>query len=391
MSRLRAGRAALLQNRRRLPNQFIPSTLAVGAQFHAVWDRTGSAFGTIHTDIIEKFAAAGIRYCRIDVSWAGFEPTQGSFVGRPATNGKLEDTLSALQARGMKALITLNEAPLWSHPSYTESTKCLPDDPNFYTGIGKWFTEYLAPWNSALLGVELFNEANLVGSGGFDRGVSTPRPAHYADCLIAYYNAAKASTNPSLPVVYGAPESISVDPSITSDIDAGAKTNYIGLTYDHLNANRGGVRPWDVMAVHVYPAANRYAVTPDYVSFFSHMPALFNRMQAEGDNSPVYITESGHSAFENVTGETQPWNTGVTEQQQADFTIEDIQSVRRDWPRIKLFIVYNDWEKGDPATTTPEGNLNLQNTRNQYGFGILEYADRGTTKPIYSAMKTELL
>ena len=359
----------------------MPAGHTVGAQFHAVWDRTGPTYGAVHDDVLDKLAAAGVQAVRIDVAAQAFNPSPGTYVARPY-GGKMEDTLTALRSRDMKALIVLNETPVFAHPAFT-GTKALPDSPSYYTGIGKWFTEYLAPWNDALLGVEVFNEANLAGPGGFDQAVTTPRPEHYADCLRAYYDAAKSSSNPQLPVVFGAPESISVDP--TKDAST-PKTNFIGLAYARVRATTPGRFPWDVMAVHVYPAAARYSATDDWVAFYRHLAALRARQRAEGDTTPWYITESGHSAHENV-GTPQAYETAVTEAQQGTYIVEDLDGVARDYPEVRLHITYNAWEKGDPATSTAAAGLTLQATRHQYGFGVLRFADRGTGKPVYAAIQ----
>lgn len=372
---------------------FLPSSLAVGPHMHLVWDRTGSTFGAVHTDLIQKLCTTmGATLARTDVSWHAYEPTRGAFAQRPYA-GKLEDSLTAIRASGAptRMVVVLNESPEWA-ATYT-GTKTLPDDPATYAGIGRWFHEHLAPWNDVMAGVEVFNEANLAGSGGFDQGVTTPRPEHYLRCLMAYYDAAKASTNPGLPVIFGAPESIAVDP--TKD-PSNAKTNFIGLVYQALRAMKDagtvpeGYFPWDVMAVHVYPNAARFTAADDYVAHYRHLAALEARMKAEGDPAPVFITETGHSAHENV-GTPPSWQTGLTEQQQADYTVEDINGVAASYPRVKGLIVYNDWAKGDPATTTAAPGLTLQATRHQYGFGTLQHSPvRGTGKPLYSALRTKL-
>jgi hypothetical protein len=87
-----------------------------------------------------------------------------------------------------------------------------------------------------------------------------------------------------------------------------------------------------------------------------------------------WVTEFGWSSHRN-TGREQPWNMGVTEQQQARFTIEALRTLRREHPYVTKAFVYNEREK-------QTGDVH------QNGYGIMH--TNLTPKPVYSALRRYL-
>lgn len=348
--------------------EFLPAV-----QFHAVWDRLGSTFGNTHRELLTKLKDAGVKAVRIDTSWRAWEPTKGTLAN--AHNGKVAATLNWLQQNGMKAIITLNESPEWANS--LKELRRLPDDPAFCEYIGRELTAFLSAWGSTVLGVEFWNEPNLTD---FDKG--GPRPEHYVDCLVAFYKSAKAGRGKGVPIIFGATEAISVAP--LTETPNSPRNHFISLAYNRMNSAHNRLRPYDVMAVHCYPGAEDASVASTGKHFWRlrHLDYLFARMDAEGDKSPVYITEAGYSAHSNSTiGTTaQPtWQVGVTEDEQAKLSKSMLDYVKKNYPRVKLLSFYNDWEKG------PVSIANYA-ARHQNGFGWYRYLDR-SPKPVASIYK----
>lgn len=349
----------------------LPKPLQVGVQFHAVWERTGATFGDVHRDLLTKLKAAGVTTVRIDTSWRAWEPTRGTFPAR-IYNGKLDDTLDWLKANEMRALVTVNEAPTWAAGGVLRR---LPDDPTVCEGIGRASTAHLSQWGATVAGVEFWNEPNLKDFD--DLG---PRPRHYADCLTAFHRGAKSGAGRTVPVVFGATEAICVAPVGTKPVKG--REHFINYVYEKV---AGGARPWDVMAVHCYPG-DEAVTTPSNGSQPwrpTHLEHLFAVMDANGDTSDVFLTEFGWSSHANTAiGTTaQPaWQTGVTEARQAELTAAMFAFLVAEHPRVKLAVLYNDWEKGDP------GKAITYAARHQYGFGATRSADR-SPKPVLNALK----
>jgi hypothetical protein len=185
-------------------------------------------------------------------------------------------------------------------------------------------------------------------------------------------------------VVFGAPSLIAV---VSGGND---RHDFIGKSYDRMNA-LGGIRPYDHMAVHCYPGVDGPAVASSGTQNWrlDHMRYLLARMDTEGDARTVYITEGGYSSHSNADIPGQPpqpsWEAGVTEALQGSYTAGMASRIKQDWPtRVEALVVYNDWEKGDVASATTTSD------RHQFGFGILRYADRSTTKPVYTDLASLL-
>ena len=251
----------------------------VGAHVHAVWDRMGSAFGATHVDILTKLRDGGMKVARLDAWWEAFEPTKGTFRTR-VYNGKLDDTIAWCRDHDVQVILCVTRSPAWAVPGKTVPR--LPDNPVDCFAIGAFLGRYYAEYGNVT--IEFWNEPDLTS---FDAG--GPRPAHYVACLQQFHAGVKSLSQ--VPVCFAGPSQIAVVAGVTT------KANFIGMAYDEMN-RLGGIRPYDMMGVHVYPCGEG----PDAVSSgnspwrLDHLRYLFARMDAEGDTRPVAITEGGYSA-----------------------------------------------------------------------------------------------
>jgi hypothetical protein len=339
----------------------LPRMLA-GVQVHAVWDRYGPTFGNVHREVLGTMKSAGAGVIRVDVWWEAFEPQRGAWNDNPY-GGKLAATLSWCRDNGIRVMVTPTRSPQWAVPG--RSTPRLPDNAADCRGFGQRLAKWLARWGDTVYGVEFWNEPDLTS---FEAG--GPRPAYYVTCLREFYNGVKTS-NPGLRVIYSGPSLVAVTAG------GSARTNFIGQSYDHVRAT-GGRRPWDVMAAHVYPGSDAPTATSTGTQQWrlDHVRYLLNRMDAEGDRSPLAITEMGWSAHSNagIVGQPAqpPWETGVSSAQQAAFTSQALKWLAATG-RVDCAIVYNEWAKGTSATAGTTSD------RHQYGFGVLDFYRRPTS------------
>lgn len=90
------------------------TTPIVGVQFHGIWSDRPPA---VRQRILSQLAAAGVKYVRLDISWARLQP-RGPFTldlqyGVPETDRRIRE----IADHGMRTLLMLHWAPAWSSGS----------------------------------------------------------------------------------------------------------------------------------------------------------------------------------------------------------------------------------------------------------------------------------
>ena len=91
---------------------------------------------------------------------------------------------------------------------------------------------------------------------------------------------------------------------------------------------------FDAMATHPYvgPANASPTAGGDKDPWdFEHLDAVHKLMISKGDDKPIWATEFGWSSHPN-TGNEASWNLGVTEAQQADYTVSALQLLEDQFP-----------------------------------------------------------
>lgn len=376
-------------------------TLLAGPHHHAAWTSPinyGTSFNSngLAATVLDQDYALGATAIRVDTAWRSdtYEPTQGDY-NLTMTSGerdKIRGTIERNKTNGVRTVVCLNESPTFYNGG---NTKTLPSSASACFGIGAAWGTIAAnyAWTDSII-MEFWNEPNLA-----DFDSLGPRPSHYYDCLVQFYNGVK-STNPDLLVSNGGPESIAVVSGGT------AKTDFIGQMYDrHVALGRGSNFPWDLMAVHAYPVTDGPTLNSNGTQNwrFRHLDFLIAEMELRGDPSPIIMTENGYGYHENtdLDGDgVQPWEAGVTpESNVGTLTVALIsEAVTRYAGRatnpLRLLILYTDVRKDSPYGSEMSPATNFW--RHQSGFGVYR-SGKGTDIPfladitgITSAVRTRL-
>jgi hypothetical protein len=310
-----------------------------GAQFHCVWSFYDNPD---RVAVLDRLAAAGIDWVRIDVGWDGIEsPTKGA---RAAWYLDIVDfCVNEANRRGLKVLVLLWLTPEWARNAGT-TDRHPPSNPDDYADFLRWAAGYFAGRVQAW---EIWNEPDPHQQ--FWLG-TTP---DYAALLKAAYPAAKEG-NPEAAVVLGGPSS-NDDVWIRELYSLGVKGSF------------------DVLSTHPYQGkADEPPEKPDDGNrwWFSHLPAVRQVMLDYGDPKPIWFTEFGWSAHANDSA-TPPWALGVTPEQQADYAVRAYEFTRRSYPYVTAMFWYK--ERSDPTGTDVH----------QEGFGLLD--ERAAPRPVYGA------
>jgi polysaccharide biosynthesis protein PslG len=315
---------------------------AVGVNVHAMWDSYSDAD---RQAIYSKLASAGVTWVRIDVGWAGVEPSPGQFQNNGYT--QLADTaVNEARAAGLKVLIVFWWSPTWANNGGSRATP--PTDPNTYAQAIGWAAQHFAGRVSAW---EVWNEPN-------ETDFWTGSPAQYSALLRAAYPAVKAG-DPNATVVLAGP--------------AYNDTNWLGGVY------AGGVSgAFDVLATHPYMSpASSPPETADDGSIYnlSHVAAVKAMMNAHGDGAkPIWFTEFGWSSHANSPG-LPDWQQGVTPAQQGDYLVRSLR-----WLAQNASYVTNAFWYEERDQTSQD----IQNNN----YGLLD--SNLNPKPAYSSLSSHL-
>ena len=289
----------------------------IGVQFHGMW--------TSYTDaqrngVLSALEDAGVTTVRLDVSWAMFQPINGSSYD-PWGTAFVDHVIALCNDHGITPLITLWLTPGWAN--HYAGTHVLPTDVGDYARVARWAA---ARYTNKVAGWEVWNEEN---SPAFLAGAD---PGDYTELLRAAYPAFHAGY-PGTTVVFGGLE--------YND------TDWISRAYA-----AGAHGYFDVMATHPYMGmANLPPATPDDGTKWTimHAIAVHNLMATHGDaGKPLWFTEFGWSTHTN-TADTPNWDLGVTEAVQAAYFTQTIALVRSVMPWVGKVYWY-----ADPNADTPQ-------------------------------------
>jgi hypothetical protein len=317
---------------------------AVGAQFHCTWSFYSNP---ARSAVLDKLAAAGVRWVRMDVSWAGMEDRS-----KGARNawyiGMVDFCVDEARKRGIQVLVTLWLTPSWANGGRGERTP--PANPDDYADFAAWAASH---WRGRVAAWEVWNEPDPWQP--FWQGTT----AEYVSLLKAAYPAFK-SGDPGATVVLGGPSS-NDDAWIRQVYSLGAKGSF------------------DALATHPYQGiADAPPEHPDDGNrwWFTHLPAVRDVMVAYGDgDKPIWFTEMGWSAHPDWSG-VPNWQRGVTPEEQANFLIRSIEYTKRNYPYVPVMFWYK--ERSNPSG----GDVHLE------GYGLLD-AGLGE-RPVLGALRDYL-
>jgi hypothetical protein len=317
--------------------------LRVGTQFHGVWT---SYDDTERAAVLDNLKRMGAKWVRIDLSWAMLQPKNGSSYDMAWGVPFVDRIIKMAHERDLKVLGMLWLTPDWARP--TNGPRSSPADPGDYARALAWAAKR---WEGQVRSWEVWNEPN---SSDFWVGAS---PQQYTRLLCAGYRAVQKSGS-NAGIVFGG--------TVHNDVD------WIARAYD-----AGAKGCFDRMATHPYvgPANASPTSGGDNDPWdFNRIGAVRRLMLSHGDRSPIWLTEFGWSSHAN-TGKEQPWNMGVTEQQQATYTVAALKLLRERYPYVTAAFIYNEREKETSDV-------------HQNGYGIMRA--NTSPKPVYSAVKRYL-
>lgn len=286
----------------------------VGVNYHGLWwDMTPSR----RAAVLDKLAATGTKWVRLDVSWAMLQPRGPHSFDYDYGVPRIEQVLDEIDDRGMSTLMMLYWPPKWS--SGTEKKNGVPRDAQEFANAAAWVAD---EWRDKVQAIEVWNEPDL------DRFLSNTSVTTYTSLVKATYRSVKA-VNRDMIVIAGAP-------------------TYVNVDWYREFYKRGGAGHYDALGVHPYVGmadAAPDACDPHNKKYYPcHIDELVSLMRQNGDgDKKIWATEYGWSAHDNSTygRSPDPWKRGVTREQQADYLLR-MQEYLATWPQVEASFWYTD-------------------------------------------------
>ncbi len=303
---------------------------------------------------------AGIGWIKQQFPWEELEqPRKGQFYDTKygqVTWDKFDGMVKLAEEHGTKVIARLDRPPAWARADKTNPER----PPENFDDFGDFVHAVASRYKGKVNHFQVWNEPNLG-----EEWTGKPDAAEYVRLLKIAYGRIKQA-NPEA-VVLSAPLAINLEqgPIHLNELDfldqmyaAGAKQ-----FFDVLSANAYGMDK---------PPADPPSKT---VLNFRRVELLRQVMEKNGDsNKAVWFNEFAWNASpKEMAKEDLIWQR-VTEQQQADWTVEAVQRAQRDWPWAGVFCTWYFRHVGDIAPS-----------RSDYYFRLVD--PDFTPRPVYNAIR----
>ena len=301
--------------------------------------------------VMDKIKDLGFGWVKQQVEWKHFEPSKGQYEW-----GALDEIVAAANARGVKILWSVVNAPAWSRAGQDLG---VGGPPNNYQDLADFLGAMAARYcGSAVKAIEVWNEQNL----HYEWGNMKIDPAAYVALLKPSYNRIKQAC-PGMIVVSGALTPTGAPPPKAMDdytylegmYQAGLK-NYC----DAIGAHPSGynVAPWvkggqdacNFITQQGSSFRGPCQTLHHSWSFYSTLNGYYNIMKKYGDGAKkIWPTEFGWAT--NWTGDpSYGYALDNTREEQAEWTVESYKLMKQ-WGFVGVAFLWNlNFEVVAPGT-----------------------------------------
>lgn len=308
--------------------------VTLGAQQRVV---TRNALAGMHTRFVEEVEAwkikrglemvreVGAPWIVEFFPWAYYEKAKGQRDFSAA-----DRVVDHANRQGLTVIARLGFVPEWARPPNTTFTYL---DPPHYPDFADFAASFAQHFRGRVSHFIVWNEPNLQNEWGMRR----VDPAGYVALLRVVYPAIKQA-NPDAVVLAGA-----LAPTTERNRDVAlSDLTYLAEMYQTLllapsashSPSLALRRPWDALAVHTYGTTMPPDAppAPDAINF-RRVELLRAVMLAHGDDSPIYITETGWN-------DDMRWINGVTPAQRIEYTLGALDYAQMHWPWVRCVALW---------------------------------------------------
>ncbi|MFL7839680.1 MAG: cellulase family glycosylhydrolase [Candidatus Promineifilaceae bacterium] len=313
---------------------------------------------------LEMAHDAGFRFIRQEFQWEDIEiHAEGDFIDRRNDPEgvdaweKYDQIVDQAQQSGIEIIARISNPPSWSREQTDEIIGALAPPDNYQD-----FADFAAAVADRYIGriryYQIWNEPN----GNDEWGLQDVNPEAYTELLCLAYKAIK-DVDPDALVLAGA-----LTPTLAMD-----GRNMNDLIYLQRMYNAGAGECFDIMSAQGYglwSGAADQRLRPTVINLPHHLFLRDLMVKNNDGQKPIWISEMGW----NVVPEGMEARFGrVTEAQQATYTVEAYERIKREWPWVG---VANYWYLKRPS--------DVEKDQSWYYFRLLE--PDFTPLPVYDAL-----
>ncbi len=278
--------------------------------------------------------------------WREIEPTQDQFHWEAA-----DRLVAGAEYYGLDLVVRLDQHPAWA----SEVDLALNAPPDKQADYRDFVQRVTARYRGRIRAYIIWNEPNLA----IEWGGQPPDPVAFTRLLRVGYEAVKAGDPAALVVAAG------LAPTNSHDRQGMDDRLFLREMY-----RAGAAAYFDVLGAHPYS----FGQAPDVSESDRNRPAfrrlaeLRKIMVENGDgHKPVWITEMGWT----LDPPPEQANIRVSREQQADYLIEALNLIRREWSWVELITVWN------LSLPTPDDPFS--------GYSLID--ENGQPRPAYEAWR----
>ena len=275
---------------------------------------------------------AGIVWAKQQFSWEEIERRKGQFDW-----DKADQIIAAFERYGIQVIARLDRPPAWTRKD-NSIAQAPPDDLNDY---GNFVDAFVRRYSGRVNYIQIWNEPNIFPEWG-NRPVD---PSGYAALLQIAYTRAKAA-NPNVRVL-SAPLAITLGEGWGPNSPFWRHMNDL----DYLDAlyKAGAKDYFDILSANAFGLRATPEDPPDPKQLnFQRVVLTHQVMEKFGDTAKaVWINEYGWNASPPDFPDNKLVWGRVTEQKQAEYTLQGIQNARADWSWIGVFNLWYFRQVGD--------------------------------------------
>jgi hypothetical protein len=292
---------------------------------------------------VEMAAQAGLGWAKQEFSWAEIEPLhKGEFID-PASQAsswaKFDQIVNLFRDKGLQVIARLDRAPAWARLAATR-----PETPPAdFTDFGDFVYAFVRHFSGRIQYIQIWNEPNIYPEWG-EQAVD---PSAYTEMLkIAYQRAKEADPNV---YVLSAPLAITLG---EPHPEPGKWRSMPDLDYLNAMYEAGAGAYFDILSANAFGFDRPPDDPPDPgVLNFRRVELQREIMERHGDvGKAVWFNEYGWNAAPETFGDEALIWKRVTEEQQAEYTLQGIELARAEWPWAGSFNIWYFRQTGQQYT-----------------------------------------
>jgi polysaccharide biosynthesis protein PslG len=292
---------------------------------------------------VEMAQQAGIGWAKQEFPWAEIEPLQKGVFTNPVNQepswAKFDEIVDLYRSYGIQVIARLDRAPAWARPPDSR-----PETPPLdYQDFGDFVYAFVEHFNGRVQYIQIWNEPNIYPEWG-EQAVD---PAGYVEMLQIAFEQAKEA-DPDVYVLSAPLAETLGEPHP----EAGKWRSMPDLDYLEAMYQAGVKDNFDILSTNAFGFDRPPTDPPDpNVLNFRRVELQRAIMEQHGDaGKAIWFNEYGWNAAPATFSEEELTWKRVSEEEQAEYTLQGIEYGRAEWPWAGVFNIWYFRQTGQQYT-----------------------------------------